>query len=41
MPITSRATRRSAKANPQGDDLVRWRYQRYMHDYLGCVRSRR
>ncbi|MCX7818678.1 MAG: sulfatase [Kiritimatiellae bacterium] len=20
-----------------GDELVRWRYQRYMHDYLGCV----
>jgi len=28
-----------AKANPQGDDLVRWRYQRYMHDYLGCIRA--
>lgn len=27
------------KANPQGDDLVRWRYQRYMHDYLACVRA--
>ena len=27
------------KANPQGDDLVRWRYQRYMHDYLGCVKA--
>jgi arylsulfatase A-like enzyme len=27
------------KANPQGDDLVRWRYQRYMHDYLGCIRA--
>jgi arylsulfatase A-like enzyme len=26
-------------ANPQGKDLVRWRYQRYMHDYLGCVRA--
>jgi len=22
-----------------GDDLVRWRYQRYMHDYLGCIKS--
>jgi arylsulfatase A-like enzyme len=28
-----------AKANPQGKDLVRWRYQRYMHDYLGCVKA--
>ncbi len=27
------------KANPQGADLVRWRYQRYMHDYLGCIRA--
>jgi arylsulfatase A-like enzyme len=27
------------KANPQGKDLVRWRYQRYMHDYLACVKS--
>jgi arylsulfatase A-like enzyme len=25
------------KANLQGKDLVRWRYQRYMHDYLGTV----
>ncbi len=27
------------KANPQGKDLVHWRYQRYMHDYLACVRA--
>jgi len=27
------------KANPQGKDLVHWRYQRYMHDYLGTVLS--
>ncbi len=26
-------------ANPQGKDLVRWRYQRYMHDYLMTVRA--
>ncbi len=26
------------KANPQDKDLVRWRYQRYMHDYLACVK---
>jgi arylsulfatase A-like enzyme len=25
------------KANFSGKDLVRWRYQRYMHDYLGTV----
>ncbi|MBM4074498.1 MAG: sulfatase [Planctomycetes bacterium] len=22
-----------------GSELVRWRYQRYMHDYLGCVKG--
>jgi arylsulfatase A-like enzyme len=27
------------KANLSGKDLVRWRYQRYMHDYLGCVKA--
>jgi len=28
------------RANPpQGDDLIRWRYNRYMHDYLGCVKG--
>ena len=26
-------------ANLQGKDLVRWRYQRYMHDYTGTVRA--
>ncbi len=28
---------RSAKL--EGPDLVRWKYQRYMHDYLGCVKA--
>lgn len=27
------------QANLSGQDLVRWRYQRYMHDYLGCIKS--
>lgn len=27
------------QANLTGKDLVRWRYQRYMHDYLGCVKA--
>jgi len=27
------------KANPQGKDLVRWKYSRYMHDYLGCIKA--
>jgi arylsulfatase A-like enzyme len=26
-------------ASLSGADLVRWRYQRYMHDYLGCVKA--
>jgi arylsulfatase A-like enzyme len=28
-----------AKADLQGDDLVRWKYQRYIQDYLRCVAS--
>jgi arylsulfatase A-like enzyme len=27
------------RLNPQGDDLVRWKYQRYMYDYLACIQS--
>jgi arylsulfatase A-like enzyme len=27
------------KADPKGADLVRWKYNRYLHDYLGCVKS--
>jgi len=27
------------KANLSGKDLVRWRYNRYMHDYLACVKA--
>lgn len=27
------------QANLQGKDLVKWRYNRYMHDYLGCVKA--
>ncbi len=27
------------KDNPQGADLVRWKYQRYMHDYMATVAS--
>ncbi len=26
-------------AAPAGAELVRWRYQRYMHDYLACVKA--
>jgi arylsulfatase A-like enzyme len=27
------------EAHLQGQDLVRWKYQRYMHDYLACIAS--
>jgi len=27
------------KRNPTGKDLVRWRYNRYLHDYLACVKA--
>ena len=27
------------QAELQGRDLVRWKYQRYMHDYLGCIKA--
>ena len=27
------------KANLTGKDLIRWKYNRYMHDYLGCIKS--
>ena len=26
-------------AHLEGNDLVRWKYQRYMHDYLGCIKA--
>jgi arylsulfatase A-like enzyme len=26
-------------AKPTGKDLIRWRYNRYMHDYLACVKA--
>ncbi len=25
------------KQKPEGDELVRWKYRRYMQDYLGCI----
>jgi arylsulfatase A-like enzyme len=27
------------KADLKGEDLVRWRYNRYLHDYLACVKA--
>jgi arylsulfatase A-like enzyme len=27
------------RQNPQGRDLVRWKYNRYLHDYLGSIKS--
>ena len=38
-PITSPATRAFRAAKLQGEDLVRWKYQRYLHDYLGCIKA--
>lgn len=26
------------KQNLQGQDLIRWKYNRFMHDYLGCIK---
>ena len=26
-------------AKPEGKELVRWKYNRYLHDYLGCVKA--
>lgn len=27
------------EANLEGKDLVRWKYNRYLHDYLGCIKA--
>ena len=27
------------KANLKGKDLVRWKFQRYLQDYLACIKS--
>lgn len=27
------------QAKLQGKDLVRWKYNRYLHDYLGCIKA--
>lgn len=27
------------KANLRGKDFITWKYNRYMHDYLGCIKS--
>ena len=27
------------RARPEGDALVRWKYRRYLQDYLGCIAS--
>jgi arylsulfatase A-like enzyme len=27
------------KANLKGKDLLRWKYNRYLHDYLGCIKA--
>ncbi len=30
---------RFLKQNPKGEDLIRWKYQRYLKDYLRCIKS--
>ena len=37
--VYARIRTKVLKDRPQGNDLVRWKYQRYMADYLACVRS--
>ena len=27
------------EANLKGEELIRWKYNRYMHDYLGCIKA--
>jgi arylsulfatase A-like enzyme len=27
------------RLNPQGQELVRWKYQRYIYDYMSCIKS--
>ncbi len=39
MPITIRATRRFRKMNLTGRALTEWKYNRFMHDYLGCIKG--
>ncbi|MDB5388734.1 MAG: arylsulfatase family protein, partial [Planctomycetaceae bacterium] len=31
--------RKFLEDKPKGKDLVRWRYNRYLHDYLGCIKA--
>lgn len=40
IPQTYRARNEEfRRLNPQGEDLVRWKYQTYAKDYLRCVKS--
>ena len=33
------AERGFRQAGLKGNDLVRWKYNRYLHDYLGCIKA--
>lgn len=35
----SRRIEEFLKTKPQGDELVRWKYQAYLQDYLRCIKS--
>jgi arylsulfatase A-like enzyme len=37
--LTPRDLKHDPPAGLEGNDLVRWKYQRYMQDYLACVQS--
>jgi len=37
--LTPRDLKREPPAGLEGKDLTRWKYQRYMQDYLACVQS--
>lgn len=37
--ITDRDTKGPPPAGLEGDALLRWKYQRYMQDYLACIQS--
>jgi arylsulfatase A-like enzyme len=37
--VRAAATPRSRPRSSKGDDLTRWRYQRYMKDYMRCVKA--
>ncbi len=37
--LSTRATRPSRTPILKAKDLVRWKYNRFMHDYLACIKG--